>query len=108
MFVVAQVAGVIPLIYEHTLNVYETVPVKAHGHAHVRPDAAHPDGDHHHGALDLHDQCCSLHHTLAGPLPTVTEPTPVGFRNSRITSYELVALTGNDPPVPDRPPRPLL
>jgi len=45
LFVVAQVAGVIPLIYEHTLNVYETVPVKAHGHLHVRPDSAHPDAE---------------------------------------------------------------
>lgn len=70
LFVVAQVAGVVPLIYDHTLNVYETAPVAAHGHAHVKPTVANPDADHHHGALDLQDQCCALH-TLAGPLPHV-------------------------------------
>src|ERR1700730_6549992 len=43
LFVVAQVAGVVPLIYDHTLNVYETAPVAAHGHAHVKPTVANPD-----------------------------------------------------------------
>ena len=105
LFVLAQVAGVIPLIYEHTLNVFETVPVKAHGHLSVRPDNAHPDADHHHGALDLHDQCCALHNSLTGPLPNVIEAAPVGFMTMRVASYDLVALTGSHPPVPDRPPR---
>jgi hypothetical protein len=105
LFVVAQVAGVIPLIYEHTLNVYETAPVSAHAHPVVRPDVVHPDADHHHCALDLHDQCCALHHTLAGSLPTVIEATPVDFRSVLVMPYELVALTGRNPPVPDRPPR---
>ena len=49
LFVVAQVAGIIPLIYEHTLNVYEATPVAAHGHPHVKPTVAIPDADHHHG-----------------------------------------------------------
>jgi hypothetical protein len=34
---VAQVAGVIPLLYEHTLDVYETTPVGVHKHPHVKP-----------------------------------------------------------------------
>ena len=37
LFVVAQVAGVVPLIYDHTLNVYETTPVATHGHHQVKP-----------------------------------------------------------------------
>src|ERR1700736_6120534 len=106
LFVLAQVAGVIPLIYEHTLNVFETVPVKAHGHPHVRPDIEHPDADHHHGALDLHDQCCALH-TLAGPLPQPIDDAPVDFVSVRIAPDELIALTGGKPGVLDRPPRPL-
>jgi hypothetical protein len=36
LFVVAQAAGVVPLIYDHTLNVYETAPVADHGHRQVR------------------------------------------------------------------------
>ena len=43
LFTVAQVAGVIPLIYDHTLNVYETMPVAAHGHPHIQPTDATPD-----------------------------------------------------------------
>jgi hypothetical protein len=39
-------------------------------------------------------------------LPNVIEATPVGFLSIRIVSYDLVALAGSDPAVPDRPPRP--
>ena len=106
LFVVAQVAGVVPLIYDHTLNVYETAPVAAHGHAHVKPTVANPDADHHHGALDLHDQCCALH-TLAGPLPHVIDAAPVAFASVRIAPDELITLTGANPGVLDRPPRPV-
>src|ERR1700730_1969359 len=106
LFVVAQVAGIIPLIYEHTLNVHEVTPVAAHGHPHVSPTDANPDADHHHGALDLHDQCCALH-TLAGPLPQPIDDAPVDFVSVRIALDELIALTGGKPGVLDRPPRPL-
>src|ERR1700720_4042922 len=106
LFVVAQVAGVIPLIYDHTLNVYETAPVAAHGHAHVKPTVANPDADHHHGALDLHDQCCALH-TLAGPLPPVIDAAPVAFASVRIAPDESITLAGANPGVLDRPPRPV-
>jgi hypothetical protein len=106
LFVLSQVVGVIPLLYDHTLNVFETAPVAAHGHSHVKSTAANPDADHHHGALDLHDQCCALH-TLAGPLPYVIDAAPVDFASIRIMPDELAALTGNDPPFLDRPPRPV-
>ena len=107
LFVVAQVAGVIPLIYDHTLNVYEATPVAAHSHAHLHPTAVTPDADHHHGALDLHDQCCALH-TLAGPLPQATGTVPVSFAGFHIVLEELLTLAGGSPGVLDRPPRPIL
>jgi hypothetical protein len=106
LFVIAQMVGVIPLIYDHTLNIYEMMPVAAHEHAHIKPTVANPDADHHHGALDLHDQCCALH-TLAGPLPHIIDAIAVGFVSVRIRSDELIALTGDDPAVLDRPPRPV-
>src|SRR5262245_3262823 len=49
LFVVAQVACVIPLIYDHTLNIYETAPVAAHKHPLANATVANPDADHHHG-----------------------------------------------------------
>ncbi len=106
LFVVAQVAGVIPLLYDHTLNVYETAPVAAHGHAHVKPTVANPDADHHHGVIDLHDQCCALH-ALAGPLPHAIVVARAEFASVRIVPDVLIALAGGNPGVLDRPPRPV-
>jgi hypothetical protein len=92
------------LIHDHAINVYEAVPVAAHGHPHIMPTAATPDADHHHGALDLHDQCCALH-TLAGPLPHVVDAVVASFASIRLIPDELIALAGGDPAVLDRPPR---
>jgi len=106
LFVVAQVAGVIPLIYDHTLNIYEIAPVAGHGHRQIKSTIASQDADHHHGLLDLHDQCCALH-TLAGPVPRILDVTPAHFVSMRIALTKVVALTGGIPTLPDRPPKPL-
>jgi hypothetical protein len=106
LFVVAQVAGVVPLMYDHTLNIYETAPVAAHEHSLVSPTVGMPDADHHHGLLDLHDQCCALH-TLAGPLPRVLDATPAHFVSMRIVSTQAIALAGGKPALPDRPLKPV-
>lgn len=106
LFVVAQVVGVVPLICDHTLNVYEAAPVAAHRHLPIKATVANPDADHHHGVLGLHDQCCALH-TLAGPLPHVLDTAPVGFTRGGIVRDELIVLTGGNPGVLDRPPRPV-
>jgi hypothetical protein len=106
IFVVAQVAGVVPLLHDHTLNVFETAPVAAHKHPHLAPTRASPDADHHHGALDLHDQCCALH-MLAAPLPAVGGVSRLNFASVPIVAVELSALSGRNPTVLDRPPKPL-
>jgi len=105
-FVVAQVAGVVPLIYDHTLNIYETAPVAAHGHLQVKSTVANPNADHHHGVLDLHDQCCALY-TLAGPLPRVLDAAPADVVSVRIVPTEVIALTGGNSHLLDRPPKPV-
>jgi len=107
LFVVAQVAGVVPLMRDHALNVYEIVPVAAHGHHHARATLANPDGDHHHGLLDLHDQCCALH-TLAGPLPSLVDVGPAVFARMRVPPVAVAGLTGGNPFLLDRPPKPVL
>jgi hypothetical protein len=103
VFALAQIAGVFPLTYQHTLNVYETTPVA--GHHHVRVATTAPDTGHHHGILDLHDQCCALH-SLAGPLPHVAEIMPVDAPSMRMAPASLVALANADPSRLDRPPKP--
>lgn len=105
LFIVAQVAGIVPLIYDHTLNVFETTPVAGHAHRHAAAVAA-PDEDHHHGVLDLHDQCCALH-TLAGPVPYSATTAPVDFAGQRVVPNKLTALAQPGPALPDRPPRSL-
>ena len=40
LYIVAQVAGVVPLMYDHTLNIYETKPVRGHVHLAIPNDAA--------------------------------------------------------------------
>src|SRR5262245_15995398 len=104
LFVAAQVAGVVPLIYDHTLSVAETTPVGAHHHPHVKPTAANPDADHHHGLLDLHDQCCALH-MLTGPLPEILDTSSVEFALARLAPAEQVMLLGGSPGLLDRPPK---
>ena len=106
IFVVAQVAGVASLLYDHTLNVYETAPVVGHHHPHIQATAANPDADHHHGALDLHDQCCALH-MLAAPLPQIAGVARVDFAGEPIFAVEPAALSAGNPAVLDRPPKPL-
>jgi hypothetical protein len=106
IFVIAQLGGVLPLLYDHTLNVFEGQPVAGHVHVHVTVTAVAPDADHHHGLLDLHDQCCALH-TLAGPLPTILAATPVERASAPMTLAMAVALAQGRPALPDRPPRSL-
>jgi hypothetical protein len=66
-----------------------------------------PDADHHHGALDLHDQCCALH-TLAGPLPYAPSATPGQFGGVRIVPAAAILLVDGDPILLERPPKPFL
>jgi hypothetical protein len=106
IFVIAQLGGVLPLLYDHTLNVFEGQPVAGHTHVHVAASIAAPDADHHHGLLDLHDQCCALH-TLAGPLPVTSAAAPLAPASARIAVAITVALAQGRPALPDRPPRSL-
>jgi len=105
LFIVAQVAGIVPLIYDHTLNVFETAPVAGHIHVHLANNSAAQDANHHHGRIDLHDQCCALH-TLTGPLPYAADLAP-GY----LTGEQLVAAAADAPADRgrgrlDRPPKP--
>jgi hypothetical protein len=104
LFLTAQIAGVLPLLHDHTLNVYETTPVASHQHGNVTATAAQLDADHHHGVLDLHDQCCALH-ALSGPLPHMPSAPPMILLSIKIAPPALRALIGLQPTALDRPPR---
>jgi len=53
------------MMYDHTLNVYETTPVAGHVHVRLASHTAQPDADHHHGLIHFHDQCYAIH-SLSG------------------------------------------
>ena len=105
LFALAQIAGVSPLIYEHTLNVFDAAQAGSE-HGHLSPKA--PGADHHHGILDVHDQCCALH-TLAGPLPGVADVALTIRLSVRMApAAALVGLADTEPDRLDRPPKSML
>ena len=106
LYIIAQVAGVVPLIYDHTLNIYETTPVARHFHVRLASSTVQPDADHHHGVIDLHDQCCALH-SLTAPLPYAVSMAPVETAEVSVSLPELIGLVSWHPARLDRPPKSL-
>jgi hypothetical protein len=106
LYVVAQAVGVVPLMYDHTLNIYETTPVAGHVHIHLASETGQPDADHHHGLLGFHDQCCALH-SLSGPLPLVLALALAESVGNPLPPVKLIALVSWHPARLDRPPKSL-
>jgi hypothetical protein len=57
LFLIAQIAGVVPLVCAHTLHVFESKQVVSDDDGII---AVGPRGTHHHGIADLNDQCCAF------------------------------------------------
>jgi len=104
LYIVAQVAGVVPLIYDHTLNIYETKPVAGHVHVHLASNSFQPDADHHHGLIDFHDQCCAIQ-SLSGPLPPAVSVLLAETIGVPLFPAELIARISLHPARLDRPPK---
>jgi hypothetical protein len=103
LFLVAQIAGVMPLISAHTLHVFENKQVVS-GDDGIT--AVGPHGTHHHGLADLNDQCCAFHH-LAGVLPFVVKAAPVRLAKLAIWPFVPRALVIAEPNLLERPPKSL-
>lgn len=111
LFVLAQAAGIAPLMsihIQHALRDEQNIAVDLGqsgrtDHLHHR-HACHDSGKHEHGASDPGDQCCTLHHHLAGVIPIAVSPG-----RSRLTLSIVGAppgfLTGTDPGRLERPPK---
>ena len=78
LFLIAQLAGVAPLVAVHLQHIsaaeQDLADDAGAGVAqHVHRHHVHKGGSHHdHGATDPNDQCCTVHHHLAGVLPFAT------------------------------------
>jgi len=104
LYIVAQFAGVVPLMYDHTLNIYETTPVADHLHVRLASHTAQPDAQHHHGLIDFHDQCCAIH-SLSGPLPPAISVALVDPTGMPVSPPELIERVSWHPARLDRPPK---
>jgi hypothetical protein len=115
LLLLAQVAGIVPLITAHiqhafendqdvAADVSETGTVAHVHHHHVHHEGGQP---HQHDRSDPNDQCCTLDHHLAGVLPLAT-----GVSRSSLTIPVAAALpralVGTEPRSPERPPKLLL
>ena len=113
-FLIAQLAGIVPLFgvhLQHAMASEQDIADDvggngAAGHAHHH-HVHRGSGHHDHGAADPNDQCCTLHHHLAGVLPAAT-----GNPNSdpvvAIVWLPPRAFVPADPGLLERPPKLLL
>ncbi|HKD27011.1 MAG TPA: hypothetical protein VKC66_14065 [Xanthobacteraceae bacterium] len=111
LLLLAQAAGVVPLISTHIHHAFENMQDIAadlsetgtvtHVHYH---HTHHDGGQHEHGTNDPNDQCCTLHHHLAGVLSIAVTVS----RSDLIVTIVAVSpqsLVGTEPRSPERPPK---
>jgi len=111
LFLLAQAAGVMPLIGVHIQHAFENeqdiaadlsqsgkVTHVHHHHVH------HGGGQHEHGSTDPYDQCCTLHHHLTGVVPIASALTRRGSTAPRVEAPPR-SLVGTDHGTLERPPK---
>jgi len=111
LFVLAQAAGIAPLISTHIQHALENEQDIAadlgdsgridhvhHHHAH------HDSAKHEHRTRDPNDQCCTLHHHLAGVIPMAASVAQRGLTLS-IVAVPPRSLVRIDPKRLERPPK---
>jgi hypothetical protein len=111
LFVFAQAAGIMPLISLHIQHAFESEQDIAADLSesskinHVHHHHAHrAGGQHEHGANDPNDQCCTLHHHLAGVMPITSGISQHDLRMS-VVRVPPRSFVGTDPGTPERPPK---
>jgi len=102
LFLLAQIAGVVPVMFDHAVHVFESQSSVADAHDH---GATGRHGDHRHGVGDVKDECCALHHHLAGLIPVPTPAAVLSLAPARLVAPRLRTLESADPILLDRPPK---
>ena len=102
LFLIAQIAGVVPLMFDHAVHVFESQPAVAEAHDHSAPGR---HSDHRHGIGDVKDECCSLHHHLAGIIPFAMPPAAFTLATMPLVAPPLRTLASADSILPERPPK---
>jgi hypothetical protein len=102
LYIAAQVIGLLPLIYEHTSNIYKDLPIA--GHVQLSSNTAQDNSERQHGLIGFHDECCAIY-SLAGPLPPAVSLALEECATMRVSPAELVALVSWHSARLDRPPK---
>lgn len=112
LFLIAQFAAVAPLLITDLRHDIETESDIAddlaatgtlnHVHSHHRDQT---DRQHDHTGVDVNDQCCTIHHHLAGVLPFAISNTPDDFPAIPAASPCSRRPLGTDPGGMERPPK---
>jgi hypothetical protein len=112
LLLLAQVVGIAPMITTHIQHAFENdqdvaADVSESGRvAHVHHHHVHHEGGqpHQHDSTDPNDQCCTLHHHLAGVVPLATCISRSGL-TTLVAPALPRALVGTNPGSPERPPK---
>lgn len=107
LYLVAQVAVVVPIMCVHTLNNDDTSVVAGHVHVPLANDTGRPDANHHQGIIGFCDECCA-NHSLSGILPPPAVSVSLAeTAGTPITAAALIAFVNWRPDRLDRPPKSL-
>jgi hypothetical protein len=112
IFLIAQFAAVVPLIItdlQHAIEAdhdiaddFAATGALKHVHAHHR----HQNGTQHdHTSVDFNDQCCTIHHHLAGVLPFTAPDARDDFVTVASAGLPSRRPLGADPGGLERPPK---
>jgi hypothetical protein len=112
VFLIAQLAGVVPLMTIHLEHAiasaqdaaadFGNADAVSHAHHH---HVHHGSGPHDHGASDPNDQCCTLHHHLAGVLPHAAAAGATDLVVAALVSLPPAPIVAADPGQLERPPK---
>jgi hypothetical protein len=91
LFVLAQAAGVLPLMFDHTFHVYEGQRTESHDHS-----GSGRHGDHRHGTADVKDECCWIK-DLTGIAALQVGIARIGFAAARTHSEPTKILLSSPP-----------
>jgi hypothetical protein len=104
LFVIAQVAGIAPLLHAHTHHAVRGERIISDSHA---GNALPSHGHHQHGSVGCCDQCCPVHDHFIAVVERARTSARVFVVGQRIAPRIEVASTKNDPLRLDRPPKTL-
>jgi hypothetical protein len=115
LFFLAQVAGLVPLVGAHLQHIIETqrdiaadlAETGAVDHVH-RHHSNSDHGRHDHGVTDSTDQCCTLHHHLAGVVPVAAAGNLRGYLMALLVAFPTRSFEGAEAGLLERPPKPPL